>query len=255
MESTSTEVAAADGIPAGYGRSCTNCSRAKCRCILKPGGASCERCHRLGKECHQIATMRKRIGKKTPSSRTAQLEEKIEDLVSMLRATHDPGPRTAHSYTSLSGTSTQSFPSRLDSLAAAATADPTRSQSQSKPSLCSSAYDCSMSDLPPTRNISTINDVDRRPEPTPEDAEAYFSKFKDWLLACPFMHIPPEMTAEALRREKPFLWMCIMNLTSMSNPQQRTLRDKIRQEVADRVVFGCDRSMDILQGLVSFLTW
>lgn len=248
---SASEVTSADGIPAGYGRSCTNCSRAKCRCIMKPGGGSCERCHRLGKECHQIATMRKRIAKKTPSSRTAQLEEKIEDLVSMLRATHDPGPRTVHSYPPLSNTPSQNFPSRLDSLAAAATADPT--QSQRKSPFC--PHSCMVSDLPPSKNISTLSDVDRRPEPTAEEAEAYLAKFRHWLEAAPFMHIPADVTAGELRKEKPFLWTCIMNLTSMSNPQQRILREKVRQEVADRLVFGGDRSMDVLQGLVTFLTW
>ncbi|EFY86162.1 hypothetical protein MAC_07827 [Metarhizium acridum CQMa 102] len=198
------------------------------RCILRSRGGSCERCHRLGKDCHQIETTRKRVAKKTASSRTAQLEEKIEDLVSMLRATHDSRTRTNHSYTPLSNTPSQPFASRLDSLAAAATADPTRSQAQGKASLCA-AHECIASDLSPSRNTSTLNDADRRPEPTPEEAEAYFAK--------------------------PFLWMCIMNLTSMSIPQQRILREKIRREVADRLVFEGDRSMDILQGLVAFLTW
>lgn len=244
----------ADGIPAGYGRSCTNCSRAKCRCILRSEGGSCERCHRLGKDCHQIDTMRKRVAKRTTSSRTAQLEEKIEDLVSMLRATHDSGPRMNHSYTPLSNTPSQPFTSRLDSLAAAATADPTRSQAQGKASLCAT-HECITSGLSPSRNTSTLSEADRRPEPTPEEAEAYFAKFRQWLAAMPFMHIPMEMTAAALRREKPFLWTCIMNLTSMSVPQQRILREKIRREVADRLVFEGDRSMDMLQGLVAFLTW
>ncbi|KAG8425819.1 hypothetical protein J3459_009651 [Metarhizium acridum] len=254
MASTIIGKASADGISAGYGRSCTNCSRAKCRCILRSRGGSCERCHRLGKDCHQIETTRKRVAKKTASSRTAQLEEKIEDLVSMLRATHDSRTHTNHSYTPLSNTPSQPFASRLDSLAAAATADPTRSQAQGKASLCA-AHECIASDLSPSRNTSTLNDADRRPEPTPEEAEAYFAKFRQWLEASPFMHIPMEMTAAALRRERPFLWMCIMNLTSMSIPQQRILREKIRREVADRLVFEGDRSMDILQGLVAFLTW
>ncbi|KFG82007.1 hypothetical protein MANI_026336 [Metarhizium anisopliae] len=198
--------------------------------------------------------MRKRVAKRTTSSRTAQLEEKIEDLVSMLRATHDSGPRMNHSYTPLSNTPSQPFTSRLDSLVAAATADPTRSQAQGKASLCAT-HECITSGLSPSRNTSTLSEADRRPEPTPEEAEAYFAKFRQWLAAMPFMHIPMEMTAAALRREKPFLWTCIMNLTSMSVPQQRILREKIRREVADRLVFEGDRSMDMLQGLVAFLTW
>jgi hypothetical protein len=34
---------AANGTPAPYGRACTNCARAKCRCIYRPGGSDCER--------------------------------------------------------------------------------------------------------------------------------------------------------------------------------------------------------------------
>src|SRR5687768_4134419 len=71
---------------AGYGRSCTNCSRAKCKCILRPDGQICERCHRLRKDCQPMVSSRKRTVKKSSSSRTAQLEEKLDDLVSILRA-------------------------------------------------------------------------------------------------------------------------------------------------------------------------
>lgn len=31
------------GIPAPYGRACTNCARAKCRCIYEVEGAGCDR--------------------------------------------------------------------------------------------------------------------------------------------------------------------------------------------------------------------
>lgn len=34
---------AANGTPAPYGRACSNCARAKCRCIYRPEGADCER--------------------------------------------------------------------------------------------------------------------------------------------------------------------------------------------------------------------
>lgn len=126
--------------PAGYGRSCTNCSRAKCRCILRPGGDVCERCHRLGKECHQMISQRKRAVKKASSSRTAQLEEKLDDLVSILRASQQhqspsshpnghPDPTRVSSqshhgapYPHAPGQHQASMPSALDSLATAATA-------------------------------------------------------------------------------------------------------------------------------------
>jgi len=273
------------GIPAGYGRSCTNCSRAKCRCILRPEGGKCDRCHRLGKECQQMVTSRKRVAKRTTASRTAQLEEKLDDLVSILRATqqqqhqhhqhhheshqpqHQPPPpaeaasqQQHHVHlqkqqqqspvvpppmngasgceipSSASSTSTcQPFISRLDSLADAATT----SQSHSHPSNLT----------PPPRLL------DRLPEPAPSEAEVYLVKFRQWLEFFPFMHLRPDLTAEALQRESPFLWLCIMNVTSMSMPQQAMMRDRLRQEVAQRMILNHDRSIEMLQGLITLVSW
>ncbi|RFU74732.1 znii2cys6 transcription factor [Trichoderma arundinaceum] len=261
------------GIPAGYGRSCTNCSRAKCRCILRPDGGKCDRCHRLGKECQQMVTSRKRVAKRTTASRTAQLEEKLDDLVSILRATqqqqqqqhqhhqhqHQPQQQQQHQHhvhhlqqppsaqppmnsvsacdiasSSSSSSTCQPFVSRLDSLADAATT----SQSQPRSHLC---------------GISTprMLDSDRLPEPTPSEAEVYLVKFRQWLEFFPFMHLGPEITAEALHRDYPFLWLCIMNVTSMSMPQQAVLRERIRQEVAQRMIVNHERSLEMLQGLIA----
>jgi len=43
MESETGEAASGGGTPAPYGRACTNCARAKCRCIYRPEGTDCER--------------------------------------------------------------------------------------------------------------------------------------------------------------------------------------------------------------------
>ncbi|CAK7201393.1 hypothetical protein SEUCBS139899_004097 [Sporothrix eucalyptigena] len=83
------------GIPAPYGRACANCSRAKCRCIYRSNGNDCERCHRLNKECRPSIPVRRKAAtsssatKRSSSStlsRTAQLEQKLDGLVSLLEA-------------------------------------------------------------------------------------------------------------------------------------------------------------------------
>ncbi|KAK2594141.1 hypothetical protein QQS21_008140 [Conoideocrella luteorostrata] len=200
--------------------------------------------------------MRKRISKKTATSRTAQLEEKIEDLVSMLRATHDQGTRPSQSNPSMLSTSSPSYTSRLDSLAAAATADPSRQNIKEKSAIGDNYHYLGLtSNAPTSRGSTCLRDLDKRPEPTSQEAEAYLAKFRNWLHGAPFMHIPIELTAETLKHEKPFLWICIMNLCSMSYPQQRILREKVRQEIAERVVLNHERSMDLLQGLIAFITW
>jgi hypothetical protein len=112
----------ADGTPAPYGRACTNCARAKCRCIYRNdgGGSICQRlgyshacysslshtctgicdgtnhsaklrCHRLKKECVPSVSARTRSNKPVARSKTARLEEKLDGLVSLLRHQNNNG--------------------------------------------------------------------------------------------------------------------------------------------------------------------
>ncbi|KAF4979890.1 hypothetical protein FZEAL_4001 [Fusarium zealandicum] len=251
------KASSAAGTPAGYGRSCSNCAKAKCKCILRPGTDDCERCSRLGKQCQPMMTSRRRVAKKTTSSRTAQLEEKLDDLVSILRATQSanaPLPETPttmqvnHSY----DPSTAGHPtSRLDSLATAATSS---SESHSCP--MPHAFGTSSSiNTPMDSSTSSNKDTIDFAEPTPAEAERYLKKFREWLKYFPLMVLPYDMTAETLRKERPFLWLCIMNITSMSGPQQLKLKDRVREEVATRVIMNNERSMDVLLGLLCYLSW
>jgi hypothetical protein len=43
MMDSHSDTSGPNGTPAPYGRACTNCARAKCRCIYRPGGSDCER--------------------------------------------------------------------------------------------------------------------------------------------------------------------------------------------------------------------
>jgi hypothetical protein len=46
------------------------------------------RCNRLGKECRASTAVRKSTGKRTTAAKRSQLEDKLEDLVSLLRSQH-----------------------------------------------------------------------------------------------------------------------------------------------------------------------
>lgn len=300
------DLANATGSPAGYGRSCTNCSKAKCKCILRIGtdGTTCERCHRLGKTCQPMATARKRTGKKTTTSRTAQLEEKLDDLVSILRATQGSNQQQVPVMASTSASSSASAPapapipsyaerssfpscSRLDSLATAATSTPSQVHLSNQQSPQQSSHEPNYHQLhhqpthqpghlsnqqpnqqphPQSRHPfgllpvmpETDSDPDatwRLPEPTPAEAETYLDKFRLWLSHFPCILMPPEMTAARLKEEKPFLWLCIMNITSMSVPQHLLIKERVRSELASRIVMGQERGMDVLQGLVVYIGW
>jgi hypothetical protein len=77
---------AGQGLPAPYGHACANCSKAKCKCIYRDDGGTCERCHRLNKECRLPTRVRRRKATRPVGTRNALLEEKLEDLVSVLRS-------------------------------------------------------------------------------------------------------------------------------------------------------------------------
>jgi hypothetical protein len=228
------------GSPAGYGKSCVNCSRAKCKCILRLDGPGCERCNRLGKECQAMTTSRKRTSKKSTSSRTAQLEEKLEDLVSILRASQQQPNQPTSRPDSVDNVSSPYTTSRLDSLATAATVsshqpfrDPFRGEGQAPSYVTTNGFQ----------------------EPPPHEAERRLGTFRSWLRNFPFFVLPPDMTAATLRQERPFFWMCINSVTTNSCREQATLKDKIRAEVAQRIVVDFERSMDLFLGLLTCLVW
>ncbi|EHK17182.1 uncharacterized protein TRIVIDRAFT_75774 [Trichoderma virens Gv29-8] len=223
-----------------------------------------------------MVTSRKRVAKRTTASRTAQLEEKLDDLVSILRATqqqqqhqhqHHQHPHAQQlqqphhvnhlqqpqqlpsaqlpingvsncdvASSSSASSNGQPYVSRLDSLADAATTSHPRS--------------ASILGLTTPRPL----DTDRLPEPTPSEAEVYLVKFRQWLEYFPYIHLEPDLTAEALHRERPFLWLCIMNVTSMSMTQQATMRERVRQEIAQRMIVNGDRGIEMVQGLIALIS-
>lgn len=251
-----SSLSGASSRPAGYGQSCTNCSRAKCKCILTAIGGACERCSRLGKDCQPIATARKKVAKRTAASRAAQLEEKLDGLVSKLKNSQGhPGQELQqqqlqeqiaqhrqhldYSHMQHVPQQTRSQTAALDSLAQAATTKRHNGLDVNR----GNAIDPNMSSGQLLR------------DPTAEEADVYLAKFRTWLPGLPFLHLPSDMSAKALKRERPFLWLSIMNLASDSHSQQSFLRDKVRREMSERIIMNHERNMDIVQGLVANLGW
>ncbi|KAJ6121114.1 hypothetical protein N7523_005394 [Penicillium sp. IBT 18751x] len=75
------------GRSAPYGQACLSCFKTKCKCIPRPDGNGCERCHRLKRPCHPTDAVRRRGDKKqSPSeARIAKLEGTLGQLVSLLQ--------------------------------------------------------------------------------------------------------------------------------------------------------------------------
>ncbi|GFN17280.1 hypothetical protein AtubIFM55763_004275 [Aspergillus tubingensis] len=254
-----------DTYAAPYGRSCVDCSQAKCKCIYSKASGKCQRCQRLDKECRQPATTRRSTKRRSAVSKniskTNRLENKIEDLVALLRAGVHPGNASTTLLRELA-----QLPENQKFASSNAASPPGRSDiSMSSSGLNSidtrrtndteSTPEASLSDG--GGSLSTGASAEHAMEPTGIQAEEYFTIFLTKMLPYfPCLYVPSGTTAEKLRRDKPFTWLCIMAIASKSSAQRRILFDRIKHTVAQRLVheYSC-RELDMLQGLLLYLGW
>ncbi|KAJ5597430.1 hypothetical protein N7537_007514 [Penicillium hordei] len=71
----------------------------------------------------------------------------------------------------------------------------------------------------------------------------------------PLIHIPATTTAGDLKRQSPFLWHCISAVESKHTARQATLCVRIRELAGKRLLVDCDKSLDLLQGVLVYLAW
>lgn len=72
----------------------------------------------------------------------------------------------------------------------------------------------------------------------------------------PFVLVPPKMTLDSLRREKPFLLLSILTFAAFSNEKlQLKLELELRQSLSKRIIVDSEKSLDLLQGVLVYLAW
>ncbi|KFA51401.1 hypothetical protein S40293_03285 [Stachybotrys chartarum IBT 40293] len=257
-------------VPAPYGKSCQSCSRAKCKCyFLRTDNHTCERCHRLGRTCEPAVPVRRRRPRRPAaqslpsplsSTRTSGLEQKLDDIVSLLRS-HATERSSQGMQKTVDFNNTPSSLGTLVDSVASRPPSPVRD---------------------PDFEIDTVKgfiDI-LRPRPTPthardasstgsnspiaEDvsahqipeaqAEEQLKLFKrHFLRLFPFVHLP--MPAAELRLQKPFLWLTIMSLTSKASSVQFELEATIWNIITRRVVAQHYMDIDLLLGIIAFSAW
>ncbi|KAJ6102163.1 hypothetical protein N7486_004590 [Penicillium sp. IBT 16267x] len=218
------------GTPAPYGRACVNCSRAKSKCILLTVGRGCERCQRLKKDCRPSPTVRKRSSRSS-ASKTAQLEAKLDSIVSLLQTTNS-NPGLPVDWDSSASGSKQTSPFNYH-----------RTEMPSPPQTV------------PSPN-SSISDVCAALQIAPDIAEKTINDFrKQNLKILPFLYIPPHVTSQQLRKDKPFLWLCIMAVTTPGESKRNLLFNKVTDLIHQEVIVGISPNMDILLGIMTFILW
>ncbi|KAF2016888.1 hypothetical protein BU24DRAFT_490161 [Aaosphaeria arxii CBS 175.79] len=238
METMVDSAESSTGTAAPYGQACSNCAKAKCRCVLQESGTACVRCQRLKKDCTPATQSRKRTARrKSPATRT-QLEDKLDSLVTLLSAQHasssaqptgaQPPPR--HESTS----SHRGICSRQDLLPTPSTTG-SRSDYQASPS---SAIIIEQADHDDVRDNKILDHF----------CSNHLKQF-------PFIFIPTPSTAADIRRDRPFLWMNIEAICSGSIEQQNERGLQIREKLGSMTIVHGERTLDMLQGLLAHMAW
>lgn len=90
-----------------------------------------------------------------------------------------------------------------------------------------------------------------------ETASWYLEIFRTVMVhRFPFVVIHPSVTAQELRESKPFLFLTVLAAASYENmPLQRQLGKEIKHVVSNRMIFGGEASIEILQGILIYLAW
>lgn len=71
----------------------------------------------------------------------------------------------------------------------------------------------------------------------------------------PFVVVPSYVTAEQLRRERPFLFLSLSMVACQNASRQREIATTVKEYVAEHIVLRNERSLDLLQGLIVSLAW
>jgi hypothetical protein len=90
----------------------------------------------------------------------------------------------------------------------------------------------------------------------PAMAQKYLDQFRTRNLQyLPFVYIPSNVTSDQLREKYPFLWVCIMEVITCTNPEKGDSFGRITNHIHQRVMLDIAPSMDLLLGIMTFISW
>ncbi|TGO85007.1 hypothetical protein BPOR_0441g00020 [Botrytis porri] len=278
MEEPSKE----NSVTPKHGKACVNCAKAKVKCVEKNGVAACERCHRLIKDCQPITrTRRRKSVRRTAATRTAELEQKLDGLVSLLTAaTQDqntPPSSTVldHTVSSDLRDNTQGFkyqtgsktgnppvrglvaidlklpPNSSYSLNSIPVHPPLPGPAVGKPLRDTSGDYCATNISTATSSVSLIP-PDLELSLTEEENTLYYFRTNS-ARYLPFIVIPPDTNVHKFKKENPFWWLAIVMATAKRTSTQIALGMHIRQLLCQKLLISGERNLDLLWGLLTYI--
>jgi hypothetical protein len=210
-----------------------------------------------------------RVKKTSSTGKISQIEDKLDDLVSLLRA---QSSKLSDSPSDTTEGAAQNRPEPEGSPPASPHFPPghfaavwlpkdkegidSSNAPEFNPGYCPS-FRSILADTPADGNNAQIAPSSpTTSEHFEENPDRDFEIFKArHLKGYPFMYIPASMTAEEFQQTNPFLWMNIDAIFSSSLRRRGERGQKIREHLAQKVVVQGERSLELLQGTLMHGAW
>jgi hypothetical protein len=91
---------------------------------------------------------------------------------------------------------------------------------------------------------------------TLKEGDRLLSMYRPYKSNFPFVVILPHVSLEALRRDKPFTLLAILCVTSLEDLKlQGRLEGELRETLSRKVIINGEKGLDLLQGLMLYLSW
>ncbi|KAL4982878.1 hypothetical protein BDW68DRAFT_194892 [Aspergillus falconensis] len=212
---------------APYGRACASCAQAKCKCMVSEAGGSCARCRRLNRDCYPARRTRKMNPmRRSVAAKTAQLERRLDELTSLVQAAQGDGRSNLTATSANTASSDSGF------------------SSSSHPGL---------SQASPQHLVYSPQDPSTATDASDEEILDDFRSNR--LPYLPFMYIPHACPAAEIKAEYPFLWRALVTLHCKDMVRRAALREELKATAARALMVDCQRSMDLLFGIIVYLAW
>lgn len=205
------------------------------------------RCLRIRKDCQPSESARRRNAQKSQGqesdARIAQLEGKVDTLMSVLQAT----------------VGTSGTPVDLNRLLNTEQNIPTSSTSGSSHSTTGSTNPNTTSQGPtPTTEPFPTAPIHSDPSSdiSPLQAEESLNFFRTRMLPhFPFLHLPPDQTAWQLRIDRPILFQAILTVTTLSTQRKLLQAEHFKRLIFTSALIEAQSNIDLLLGIVTYIAW
>lgn len=247
------------------------------------------RCFRLKKDCKPSSSVRKKRSTPRNSSQTARLEQKLDGLVSLLKANSQgrlsgedidgsisnissanalTSAGVAGGNTTPSGPSPQSPSTLADGNFPSCAApgvynhDTSTHQHQTQNQYQDNYRTHKQSTTTPITPASCASSSFAYPlppdvEPTAEEAEAWYRVFQSRYLEHVHFVVPyvQNTSSAQLRQDKPALWLSIMAVACPFLEKQTNIARAFKELIAREIIVNGERTIDLLLGILTFTHW